>query len=397
MQSNNLNNINNLDPLHLKNSENVPGSFLALPKSVPSSHEAKTIYKKEEFIIDSRYELISILGKGSYGTVCSAIDINNNNNPIAIKKVCKIFTKDVLLKRALREVKLMIFFRGHKNIISLIDIDLSYKKPYEGLYCFQELMDHDLARVIVGSAQFSNLMIQSFIYQILCGIKYIHSADVIHRDIKPNNILVTAQGILKICDFGLARGINEKWMYDYNNKQITSYVATRWYRAPELILAKKLYGKEVDMWSIGCIIGELYGRKPLFIGNDSIKQIIEICKVLGAPNREIIQSFKSKSAVSFFFEQPCFHKRDWGLVYPLMPLDCQTLIDNLLMWNPKKRYTAEQALNHSFLLTVRNPDSEASTREIFNFEFEKNHHSMNEMEQLLNEEIINFKVQKKGQ
>lgn len=111
--------------------------------------------------------------------------------------------------------------------------------PYDGLYCYQELMDLDLARVIQGSIELTDFHVQSIIYQILCGVKYIHSARVIHRDLKPGNILVNSQGLVKICDFGLARGINEDT--ESERIKITRYVATRWYRAPELIISLKNY------------------------------------------------------------------------------------------------------------------------------------------------------------
>ena len=100
-------------------------------------------------------------------------------------------------------------------------------------------MDLDLARLLQGPIELSDLHVQSMVYQILCGIKYIHSANVIHRDLKPGNILINAQGQLKICDFGLARGILDDT--ERNRIKITKYVATRWYRAPELIISNKIY------------------------------------------------------------------------------------------------------------------------------------------------------------
>ncbi|GME83234.1 unnamed protein product [[Candida] boidinii] len=179
----------------------------------------------------------------------------------------------------------MNFFKGHRNIVNLVDLDIVSLKPYDGLYCFQELVEYDLAKVIHSSVQLSEYHIQSFLYQILCGVLYIHSADVIHRDLKPGNILINSQGVLKICDFGLARGINSDYMkHNHKSSLITNYVATRWYRAPELMLCKRSYGKEVDMWAVGCIFVEFYGRRPIFIGNDQVHQLIEILKVLGTPN-----------------------------------------------------------------------------------------------------------------
>lgn len=233
----------------------------------------RTIYSNANFSVPGRYEIIQVLGKGSYGTVVSAIDKINSSNEvrIAIKKVTSIFTREILLKRAIRELKFMNFFKGHRNIVSLIDLEIVNEDPYAGLYCYQELVDYDLARVIHSNVLFSEFHIKHFIYQILCGLKYIHSADVIHRDLKPGNILCTITGEIKICDFGLARGISPTFSLSGGvTNHITNYVATRWYRAPELILSHKKYSKAVDMWAVGCILAEFYGRKPVFMGNDSL-------------------------------------------------------------------------------------------------------------------------------
>ena len=164
----------------------------------------------------------------------SAIDKGEDGKPrrLAIKKVTNIFNREILLKRAIRELKFLNFFKGHKNIVSLVDLEIVSEKPYDGLYCYQELVDYDLARVIHSTVQFSEFHIKHFLYQILCGLKYIHSADVIHRDLKPGNILCSIGGNLKICDFGLARGIAPQYFEQKSDEiHITSYVATRWYRA----------------------------------------------------------------------------------------------------------------------------------------------------------------------
>lgn len=162
-------------------------------------------------------------------------------------------------------------------------------------------MDLDLARVIQGPIELSDLHVQSMTYQILCGVKYIHSANVIHRDLKPGNILINSQGQLKICDFGLARGINDDT--ESERIKITRYVATRWYRAPELIICQRNYSTasicissffcdisnvQVDLWSVGCIICELVGRKPIFKGKDHLSQLTAITQVLGTPSKEVI-------------------------------------------------------------------------------------------------------------
>ncbi|CAI5757261.1 unnamed protein product [Candida verbasci] len=350
---------------------------------------------ENHFLVDSRYEIIRILGKGSYGVVCSAIDTKSINSgiehKIAIKKVTKIFNKEILLIRAIRELKLMKFFKGHKNIANLLDLDVVYIKPYEGLYCFQELCDLDLARVLYSNVQFSEFHIQNFMYQILCGVKYIHSADVIHRDLKPGNILVTTQGTLKICDFGLARGINPNFFKNHQTT-ITNYVATRWYRAPELILSTKSYNKSVDIWAIGCILGELFGRRPLFPGKNSNEQIHELFKILGNPPLEVIKKYNWKLDGVNWVK---YKQIKWKTLYPFAPNDAITLLDKILLWDYKKRLSIEEILNMNFFKNVRNYYEEPIMNQLFNFSFEDNSNNLSILKEVLECEVKEFKEMNK--
>lgn len=378
------------------NIKNIPnGKRINFQKQ---SKPGYTVYEKANFYIDSKYKIQNILGKGSYGTVCSAIDLSNPEKKIsiAIKKVSNIFNKDVLLKRAVRELKLMRFFKGHSNIVNLIDLDIVYCSPYDGLYCFQELVDYDLARVIHSSVQFSEFHIQNFLYQILCGLKYIHSADVIHRDLKPGNILVNIQGTLKICDFGLARGISLKH-FKTKSTTITNYVATRWYRAPELLLSRRNYSKAVDMWAVGCIFAELYGRRPLFIGNDQIHQATEILKVLGTPPKEIILKYGTSLAWDLFSHpNPQYIPMKWSEVFPFANENAQHLLSRLLCWDSSERYTIKEAISHPFLKSVRNVNNEAIAVDVFDFSFENNATTLNDYKILIHDEVESFKLERLG-
>lgn len=371
----------------------------------------QVIYEDANFLIDQRYKVLEILGKGSYGTVCSAIDTKTTQQlqplkpkdkqkdkdkeepKIAIKRVTKIFKREVLMKRAIREIKLMKHFNGHKNIISLIDLDLVHSEPFEGLYCYQELCDFDLARVIYSSIQFSEFHIQSIIYQILCGIKYIHSADVIHRDLKPGNILVTLQGNVKICDFGLARGINNSGIHKPivdKVSPITNYVATRWYRAPELILGTKTYDKSVDLWAIGCILAELYGRKPVFIGKDQIHQLTEILHILGSPPKSLLLANHWNLSVLNKPYIPVLFSR----LYPFASNLALDLLDNLLVWDHQLRLDVISALDHPFLAAIRNYQDEVSCDNIFNYSFEYENQTLNQLIRYLQAEVNTFKMER---
>ncbi|GME78588.1 unnamed protein product [Ambrosiozyma monospora] len=214
---------------------------------------------QQTFAVDKHFQLIKGLGQGAYGIVCSAkysdpANPSNNDDEgnVAIKKVTNIFSKKILCKRALREIKLLRHFRGHKNITCLYDLDIvptDANGNFNEIYLYEELMECDMHQIIRSNQPLTDSHYQSFIYQILCGLKYIHSADVLHRDLKPGNLLVNADCELKICDFGLARGYSSD--PEKNQGFLTEYVATRWYRAPEIILSFQGYTKAIDMWSVG--------------------------------------------------------------------------------------------------------------------------------------------------
>ncbi|KNC76341.1 CMGC/MAPK protein kinase [Sphaeroforma arctica JP610] len=166
-------------------------------------------------------------------------------------------------------------------------------------------METDLHQIIASSQPLTDEHVQYFLYQILRGLKYIHSAGVLHRDLKPSNLLLNGNCDLKICDFGLAR------VYDPTAKHeafITQYVATRWYRAPEIILSWKQYTKAIDVWSAGCIFAELLQRQPLFPGKDYIHQVELIIKFVGTPTEADVSDIKSDKARRYLRSLPVQEK-----------------------------------------------------------------------------------------
>ncbi|CUS23873.1 LAQU0S12e01948g1_1 [Lachancea quebecensis] len=376
--------------------EASPSGATNTPHATTASN-VRTIYQKANFSTPGNFDILQVLGKGSYGTVVSAIDKQVGRKPrrLAIKKVTNIFAREILLKRAIRELKFLNFFRGHKNIVSIVDLEIVTEKPYDGLYCYQELVEYDLARVIHSTVQFSEFHIRHFLYQILCGLKYIHSAEVVHRDLKPGNILCSINGTLKICDFGLARGIAQRHFGAKGAElSITNYVATRWYRAPELILSRKKYTKSIDMWAVGCILAEFYGRKPIFMGQDSLHQISEILEVLGTPSRLIIAKYCSTRSWEIFSMRNETKKRNWSSVYPYSSDYAQDLLDTLLDWDPDARPTAETALEHIFFADLRNPKEEPiCPHGTFDFSYENNFTSMAALRECLYDEVKAFKQQ----
>jgi tRNA A-37 threonylcarbamoyl transferase component Bud32 len=237
---------------------------------------------KHSFTVDRRYSMIRTIGSGAYGVVISALDSNSNTN-VAVKMVPKAFSDEIDAKRILREIKLLKHFR-HDNIVCLLDMmppNVQYLDDFTDVYLVTDLMETDLHRIIYSKQKLSIDHTQYFIYQVLRGLKYIHSCRVLHRDLKPSNLLVNSNCDLKICDFGLARGIrrdptdpsNSGTSSTSDTMLLTEYVVTRWYRAPEIMLACHEYSYPIDVWSVGCIFAELILRKPYFPGDDYIDQV----------------------------------------------------------------------------------------------------------------------------
>jgi tRNA A-37 threonylcarbamoyl transferase component Bud32 len=231
---------------------------------------------KNTFTVDVRYSVIRTIGSGAYGVVISAKDSKTDVNA-AIKMVPKAFSDEIDAKRILREIKLLKHFR-HDNIVSIIDMmppNVQYLEDFTDVYIVTDLMETDLHRIIYSKQKLSIDHAQYFIYQVLRGLKYIHSCRVLHRDLKPSNLLVNSNCDLKICDFGLARGLRDQEEIDGRSGTmlLTEYVVTRWYRAPEIMLACHEYSYQIDVWSVGCIFAELILRKPYFPGDDYIDQV----------------------------------------------------------------------------------------------------------------------------
>ncbi|OBT88165.1 CMGC/MAPK/P38 protein kinase, partial [Pseudogymnoascus sp. 03VT05] len=286
-----------------------------------------------QFEITSRYSDLQPVGMGAFGLVCSAKDQLTGQH-VAIKKIMKPFSTPVLSKRTYRELKLLKHLK-HENVISLSDIFIS---PLEDIYFVTELLGTDLHRLLT-SRPLEKQFIQYFLYQILRGLKYVHSAGVVHRDLKPSNILVNENCDLKICDFGLAR---------IQDPQMTGYVSTRYYRAPEIMLTWQKYDVEVDIWSAGCIFAEMLEGKPLFPGKDHVNQFSIITELLGTPPDDVIHTIASEN-VSLE-----------GSV---------DLLEQMLVFDPRKRVKATDALAHEYLSPYHDPTDEPAADEKFDWSF----------------------------
>ena len=218
------------------------------------------------------------IGYGAFGVVWAVTDPRDGKR-VALKKMPNVFQNLISCKRVFRELKMLCTFK-HDNVLQALDI-LQPPHPdfFAEIYVITELLQSDLHKIIVSPQPLTADHVKVFLYQILRGLRYLHSARVLHRDIKPGNLLVNSNCVLKICDFGLAR-IEEP----DSSKNMTQEVVTQYYRAPELLMGAKNYGAEVDVWSVGCIFAELLSRRILFQAQSPIQQLDLITDLLGTPH-----------------------------------------------------------------------------------------------------------------
>ena len=430
---------------------------------------------KEWGPILDKYEPTQVLGQGSYGKVIAAID-KATKKKVAIKKVNELFEDIVDSKRVLREITLLRFMKN-RFIVELLDIEYDRNnKNFDCIYLIFECLPSDLKKLIKSSTFLTMDDVRMYVYHILCGLKYIHSCAVLHRDLKPGNILLDKNYQIKICDFGLARCVNWdtddeiveqvpeqkqidssklskhsdflnkytgagndkkenkkedmkddttkskestisnksgkgrgpppklKFLKNQKKEQILSvHVVSRWYRAPELILIETNYTSSIDVWSVGCIFGELMmmikenaktfmDRTPLFPGqscfplsppgskkvkvnefgfpNEKADQLNIIFDVIGSPDEESMGFVSDPNAVLYLksLSQKKKNKINFKAKFPGSSEESLDLLQKMLIFDPNKRITVQQSLEHPFFKSIRDPTKEEEAT--FNLEFE---------------------------
>jgi serine/threonine protein kinase len=339
------------------------------------------------FLLDERYQILDTLGSGAYGVVVSARD-TRTGEVVAIKKIEKAFEHSTYTKRTLRELKIMRLLE-HENVIRIKSIQLPRsREEFDDIYVILELMETDLSSIIKSPQPLSDEHCQFFLYQILRGLKYMHSAGILHRDLKPRNLLVNANCDLKICDFGLARPVIGDMQV--KTSQMTDYVATRWYRAPELLLTYKTYTSAMDVWSVGCIFGELLLRKPLLPGTDANQQLEIIFNLIGTPSAEDIQKIPHPRSREKVIRMPKKPAKEFASIFRDANPLAMDMLRRLLTFDPDKRITVEQALEHPYLEGLHFPDDEpvASPVSLYDFEYERQILTMKDLKDLMYEEIL---------
>lgn len=334
------------------------------------------------------YQAIENIGIGAYGVVCSAIH-KKTQDRVAIKKIPRIFDYSKIGTTTYREIKILKHFK-HDNIISIRDI-LKPKQSmdvFRDIYVVFDLMESDLHKIIYSKQDLSEEHVRYFLYQLLRGLKYIHSASVIHRDLKPSNLLVNEDCQLKIGDFGMARGVSSS--PDKPNHFMTQYVATRWYRAPEIMLSLVEYDTAVDMWSVGCIFAEMLGRKHLFPGKDYISQIKLIVGILGSPSDRLLQLCQSDLIKQFITHLGRKESIAWVTLFPKASKKALDLLGKILVLHPGDRVSVDNALKHPYLNKYHDPDDEPICLPTFNFDFENEELTTSKLRNIIYKEILEY-------
>ncbi|KAL4560644.1 hypothetical protein LXL04_032797 [Taraxacum kok-saghyz] len=338
----------------------------------------------------ARYKLHEVIGTGSSGVVCSAFDTLIGEK-VAIKKINDIFGQGFVATRILREILLLRLLQ-HPDIVEIKHILLPpSRREFSDIYVVFELMESDLHHVIKANENLTPEHCRFFLYQLLRGLKYMHSANVFHRDLKPKNILVNADCKLKICDFGIARVV-------FNDTPTavcwTDYVATRWYRAPELcgsFFAK--YTQAIDTWSIGCIFAELLTGKPLFPGKSVFHQLDLMTNLLGTPSPEAISRIRNEESRKYLTKMRKKKPIPFSRKFPNADPLALRLLERMLAFDPTNRPTAEEALSDPYFKNLGKVEKESFAHPIITkreFEFEKRRLCTEDIRERIYKEILEY-------
>ena len=298
----------------------------------------------------NKYQIIKSIGDGTYGQVYEGINIETNEK-VAIKKLKNKMSswEECILQNEIRFLRKL----DNENIIKLIEVireansDVSYIFELCDCNLFEFIEKHRKQKMFISEAKIRNI-----VYQITCGIKYLHSFNIMHRDLKPENILMKLNNnLIKLADFGTAKEVPQ-----YKDNSLTDYVCTRWYRAPECTLKSNNYDEKIDIWAIGCIMAELYTLKPIFPGIDEFDQLNRIIKVTGTPEfNDWPEGFALVQKLNI--RMPNYNKGNLKQIVFNANDDAIDFLEYIFQLNPEKRPTAADLLKHPYFTEVQRPGS----------------------------------------
>jgi serine/threonine protein kinase len=327
---------------------------IAVPVETLDGQRKVYTVRGKPFEVPHRYSVDRVLGYGSYGIVCSATDARTGDK-VAIKKTGNLFFDLVDGKRVLRELKVLRHL-SHPNILKLHTVLPATTTRFNDIYVVTNVMDADLETIINSKQPLVDGHVKFFMAQLLRAVKYIHSAGVMHRDLKPANLLVNKNCELTVCDFGLARGTEAA--------ELTNYVVTRWYRAPELLLLDTTYATAIDMWSVGLILAELLLRRPLLAGRNYLHQLHLAIEFLGSPDPSALRHM-NEDAQRYVDSMGKVPKPNIADAFPGAPALAVDLVSKLVVFDPQQRLTADEALAHPYLAKHHRESAEPIADEQF--------------------------------
>merc|ERR1719284_183432 len=295
----------------------------------------------------NKYDVQGVVGEGAYGVVLRCKN-KDSGETVAIKKFKESEEDEVVRKTTLREVKILRMLK-HENIVQLKE---AFRRKGK-LYLVFEFVEKSMLDILEEKSSGVEVeTVRLLTFQLLRAIEYCHRHDVIHRDIKPENLLINpADNALRLCDFGFARTVTPE-------AQLTDYVATRWYRAPELLLGATQYGKDVDIWAFGCIMGELTDGQPLFAGESEVDQLFVIQKVMGPLTPEHMEMFlRNPRFLGIQFPEVNRPETLEKRYLRRMPKMQMQLLKAVLVMEPRRRLSARDTLRVPWFEGVKLPRS----------------------------------------